>query len=113
MEPLSIRLTIWQATTATVTLLVALCSLTWTIYSKCEDWKIAKADKIEKQQGKNNVSTAQKLVTHEQRIDELEKKLRKSLDDNKKLKKQWQDSIHRYEYISLLYQSLTNLLKAS
>ncbi|KAL5584360.1 hypothetical protein FOVSG1_013749 [Fusarium oxysporum f. sp. vasinfectum] len=97
IEPIAIRLTIWQATTAIVTLLVSLCSLIWTVYSKCEDWKIAKADKTEREQseGENNASTAEKLEYHRQRVDKLEKELQQALNDNNALKKQWQESYQR------------------
>lgn len=97
IESIAIRLTIWQATTAIVTLLVSLCSLIWTVYSKCEDWKIAKADKTEREQseGENNASTAEKLEYHRQRVDKLEKELQQALNDNNALKKQWQGSYQR------------------
>ncbi|CVK91428.1 uncharacterized protein FMAN_09538 [Fusarium mangiferae] len=59
-----------------------MCNLAWTIHSKFEDWRIAREDKREKQQAeaRNNASTAEKLVSFEERIAELEKKLQKGLE---------------------------------
>ncbi|KAG5806083.1 hypothetical protein H9Q74_009838 [Fusarium xylarioides] len=99
IEPITVRLTSWQASIATITLVVAMCNLAWTIFSKVEDWKIAKADKKEKEQAeaRNNMSTAEKLVSFEERIAELEKKLEKKLEtainDNTKAHEQRKESI--------------------
>ncbi|CVK91870.1 uncharacterized protein FPRN_09661 [Fusarium proliferatum] len=82
VETITVGLTSWQASIATVTLLVAICNLAWTIHSKLEDWRIARDDKREKQQAeaRNNASTAEKLASFEERIAELEKKLQKGLE---------------------------------